>query len=99
MTLIEALEILGISEFAERIFKSNSHGELFHLEQYFMLAETIGTTDWFPIWFKDVVVLAVKEWARSESIFQHIGEILIEQYNIINTNIYLKQIEEAQDDK
>ena len=79
MDFKEALTILGIEEYAERIFNSNSHGELFHLQQYFALAETLGKTDWFADWFKQIVEFAEKEWERPESVFQHIHKILVEQ--------------------
>ena len=41
MTFKEALEYLGIEEYSERIFNSNSHGELFHLVDYIKTAEYI----------------------------------------------------------
>lgn len=77
MNFQEALKILGIEEYSLRIFKSNSHGELFHLHQYITIAKAIGKTDWFPIWFKEVVKFAEKHWERPESVFQHIDTILI----------------------
>ena len=76
MTFNEALTILGIEEYSERIFNSNSHGELFHLLQYFQLAEALGETDWFGEWFKKTVEIAEKEWKRPESVFQHISKLL-----------------------
>ena len=39
MNFKESLKILGIEDYAERIYSSNSHGELFHLQQYFILAD------------------------------------------------------------
>ena len=78
-TLPEALKILGIEEYGQRIFNSNSRGELSHVRQYFLLAEKVGTTKWFPEWFKSVVESAEKEWERPESVFQHISRILSEQ--------------------
>ena len=77
MTFIEALKILEIEEFKERIFNSNSHGELFHLEDYISIAETLGKTDWFSKWFKEIVSLAEQRWDRPESVFQHILELLL----------------------
>jgi hypothetical protein len=74
-TLPEALKILGIEEYGERIFKSNSSGELFHLKQYFILADSIGNTECFPKWFKSAVEIAEKEWKRPESVFQHIAKM------------------------
>lgn len=79
MEFKEALKILGIEKYAERIFNSNSHGELFHLQQYFVLAGLVGKTNWFARWFEAVVKQAEKEWKRPESVFQHIEKILIKQ--------------------
>ena len=81
MNLQEALKTLGIEQYAERIFKSNSHGELFHLQQYFTLAETLGETEWFADWFKEIVKWVEENWERPESVFQHIDKILVEQMN------------------
>lgn len=80
MNFQEALTVLGIEDYAERIFKSNSHGELFHLQQYFTLAETFKEdAKWFREWFVAVVEFAEKKWQRPESVFQHISKILFEQ--------------------
>lgn len=82
MNFKEALQELGIEEYAERIWKSNSHGELFHLEQYLNLAEVFKNSndkEWFSNWFKEVVKYAEENWERPESVFQHIGKILVEQ--------------------
>jgi hypothetical protein len=72
----EALQILGIEEYGQRILYSNSHGEIFHIYQYGCLAESIGSTTWFPLFFKGMVNLAEKEWTRPESVFQHVTKIL-----------------------
>ena len=59
MNFQEALKVLNIEDYAERIFKSNSHGELFHLQQYFTLAETFkDDSKWFREWFEAVVKFA-----------------------------------------
>lgn len=79
MNFNEALQILGIEDYAERIFKSNSHGELFHLQQYFQLAELLkGNASWFRVWFEKMVKWAEENWHRPESVFQHVLEILSE---------------------
>lgn len=77
-------EKLDISEYAERIFNSNSNGELSHLWDYAILAEHADTKDmsWFRPWFISVVEDAEKTWERPESVFQHIPQIL---------NIYLQE--------
>jgi len=75
----ECLKRLGIEKYGERIFSSNSHGELFHLADYHMLATTIDNKDnWFGKYFDGLVKWAEKEWERPESIFQHIPRMLTE---------------------
>lgn len=80
MSFEEALKTLGIEEYKERIFHSNSHGELFHLLDYIWLAE-----NWpqpkepeheFSIVFKKIVDFAQEKWERPESVFQHIPKML-----------------------
>ena len=74
MTFREALEKLGIQDFEERIFNSNSHGELFHLAQYGQLAEVLEEKDLelFRAWFLRLVASAEAKWNRPESIFQYV---------------------------
>ena len=79
MDFKQSLEKLGILEYAPRIFNSNSNGELFHLDQYFVLAEIYGDAPWFKEWFVDVVTYAEKNWKRPESVFQHIVTIMEQQ--------------------
>lgn len=82
MEFLEALKILNIEDYSERIFKSNSHGELFHLEQYCVIADAIkDSPDWFRSWFEYVVDCAESGWDRPESVFQHIDKILVEHCN------------------
>ena len=79
MNLKEALIELGIEDYGERIFKSNSHGELFHLGQYITLAEYLkGDKEKFRLWFEEVVKFAEDNWERPESVFQHIAKIFID---------------------
>ena len=84
----EALEYLGISEYSERIFKSNSSGELFHLGDYILLADAIKegkikeasgepASVWFRDWFIQIVDWS-QTWERPESIFQHMRRVLYE---------------------
>lgn len=42
MSFREAVRILNIEDFGERIFHSNSHGELFHLVDYIAIASIPG---------------------------------------------------------
>lgn len=76
MIFVEALKKLNIEDYCERIFNSNSHGELFHLWDYIMLAQTLDDASWFRPWFIETVSLAEKHWKRPESIFQHIPRML-----------------------
>jgi hypothetical protein len=79
VTFQEALKKLNIEDYGERIFNSNSHGELFHLYDYIVIAEAIGDdASWFRPWFIEIVELVEKTWARPESIFQHIPRALAE---------------------
>ena len=72
MTFEEALKTLNIEDYGERILNSNSHGELIHIADYFVLAEALGDAEWFREWFEDVVKRAEKSLTRPETIFQHI---------------------------
>jgi hypothetical protein len=78
MTFKEALQRLNIEDYGERIFNSNSHGELFHLQEYITIAEAFDDTTWFRDWFIEIVEYAEKNWKRPESIFQHIIRALKE---------------------
>ena len=75
ITFKQALEILGIEKYSQRIIDSNSRGELFHLTQYMNLATILGKGDWFVEWFESVVKFAEKNWERPESVFQHIEKV------------------------
>ena len=80
MNFQEALKILNIEEYGERIFRSNSHGELFHCIDYIYLADAFkDDAGWFREWFEIVIEQAEKNWNRPESVFQHIPKILKEQ--------------------
>jgi hypothetical protein len=82
MNFQEALKVLGIEDYAERILKSSSHGWVSHLQQYFTLAETFkGDAKWFRPWFEEVVKFAEENWQRPESVFQHISKILADTQN------------------
>ena len=76
MTFDEALKILDIEIYKNRIIHSNSHGELFHLADYILLAKYWNKKrnelpEFRPI-FVDIVTWAENTWERPESIFQHI---------------------------
>ena len=76
MTFNEVLKKLDIEDFADRIYNSNSHGELFHLYDYFLLASLSDDMTWFRPIFLDIVKQAEEKWDRPESVFQHIPKIL-----------------------
>jgi hypothetical protein len=81
MSLDEALKILNIEDYKERIVNSNSNGELFYLVQYIELAKLNRDNparDLFRGWFIDVVKYAEKHWERPESIFQWIDKVYID---------------------
>jgi hypothetical protein len=84
MTFNEALKELNIEDYAERIFHSNSHGELIHLMDYVLIAETFTDKSWFRDWFIMIVEHAEKHWKRPESIFQHIPRCLDEWEESMN---------------
>ena len=78
MTFGEALKALNIEDYGERIFNSNSRGELFHLADYIVLAESEMDLSWFRPWFVFWVEWAEKTWTRPESVFQHLPRMLEE---------------------
>ena len=79
MTFTESLNILGIQKYEQRILNSNSHGELMHLEQYFVMAKLFGNMEDFPKVFSEIVELAKEQWKRPESVYQHIAKIILSQ--------------------
>lgn len=86
MTFGEALKKLGIEEYGERIFNSNSHGELFHLQDYIHFAQVYDdeTAKLFQQWFVATVTQAEQVWERPESIFQHLPRMMEEQQTRIH---------------
>lgn len=76
MDFKEAFKKLGIEEYSERIFNSNSHGELFYLYDYIAIAKAMDDATWFKDWFSEVITFAENNWGRPESIFQHIPKML-----------------------
>lgn len=83
MTFEESLKILDIEEYGDRIFKSNSHGELFHLMDYIQIADAWkddeSAKEWFVGFFKGFVKHAEENWNRPESVFQHVLTALNQQ--------------------
>jgi hypothetical protein len=90
MSFQEALKFLNIEDFAERIFNSNSHGELFHLQDYISIAESFKNSNTdelvFRTWFLAVVKNAERTSPNPEFVFQHIQKILISYIENLNKN-------------
>jgi len=79
MSFTEALKILNIEDYRDRIFNSNSHGELFHLQDYITVAQLVqkeGDINKFREWFVELIKWAEDNWKRPESVFQHIIKCL-----------------------
>ena len=77
----DAFKFLGIEDYYERAYNSNSHGELFHLFDYVYMARRCKRPELYRKWFVGVVKWAEETWERPESIFQHIYQILREEAN------------------
>lgn len=71
MSFDAALRKLGIEDFKTRIITSNSKGELMHLTDYIVLAESLPDDSNFRAWFLSVVKYANKNWNRPKSVYQH----------------------------
>ena len=82
ITFGDALKLLNIEDFTERIFNSSSTGELMHVAEYGRIAEYFKDNDIplkkFRPWFLEIVRQAEEKWSRPESAFQHIGRIFSE---------------------
>ena len=81
MTFEEALKKLDIEDYGDRIFNSNSRGDLYHLQQYIDLAEALegeGELFKFRAWFTMIVSFAEEKWERPESVFQHIMRMFLD---------------------
>lgn len=80
MNFKEALKVLNIEDFGERIFNSNSRGELFHLGDYVTAAQIlqeVNVVDNFREEFLKVIKYAEKNLDRPETIFQHAPRIIL----------------------
>ena len=80
MNFKESLKILNIEDYEERIFNSNSHGELFHCFDYITVAQELEKKgkdiSWFRNAFKKAVKYAEENWERPESVFQHVFKMI-----------------------
>ncbi len=76
MEFKDALIKLNIEDYHDKIFNSNSRGELVHIYDYVLIAESTNELEWFRDWFIKIVEFARKNWERPDSVYQHIGKIL-----------------------
>lgn len=85
MNFIEALKYLKIEEYAERIFNSNSRGELFHLQDYIDLAEfcELYSEHYDTKDFKEMFVNMVNA-NNDDSIMQHIPSLVMSDTRLKN---------------
>ncbi len=78
-SLKDALKVLQIEDFEERIIHSSSRGELFHIIDYISLAksveEDLSVATEVEVVIRDAVSYAEKHWKRPESVFQHLREM------------------------
>lgn len=77
-TFDEAIKVLEIEEYRERICNSNSHGELSHLADYIHQAQGIRNISevlFFKAAFVSIVQWCEKNWTRPESCFQHMPKL------------------------
>ena len=77
---------LGIPEYTEAIFHSNSHGELMHTADYYEIQKGKKKSDlkWFRPLFLICDAYAKKNWERPESWYQHMPKMMQEMAEAIN---------------
>ena len=94
MNFNEALKKLNIEDYGDRIWHSNSHGELMHIADYVTAAERIGDD---ASWFRPIFLLCVeraKAWGRPESCFQHMPRLMPDEFGLrIGTFRYVEAAE------
>ena len=79
MTFGQALAKLGIEDYGERIWNSNSHGERMHCLEYIQMAQNIkGDAKWFRPLFEMCVKWTAENWSRPESCYQHMPQLMID---------------------
>lgn len=87
MSFADALKRLNIYDYGDRIFASNSRGELMHLGDYINMAtELKGDLSWFRPLFIQCVTFAESEWTRPESCFQHMPQMMHDMMVILAAN-------------
>lgn len=88
MQFRESLRVLGIEDYAERIWNSNSHGELSHTWDYIDMARAYnGHAKWFRPLFLEAVAFAQREWTRPESVFQHMPAMIKQICEVISSQV------------
>ena len=80
--------ILGIPEYTEAIFNSNSRGELFHTKDYYELAKRLNGRDpaIFVKCFKHYDEIAKRTWQRPQSWYQYLADCLNMAASDLNCN-------------
>lgn len=84
MKFRQALEVLDILEYGDRIWNSHSKGDLFHIQSYIDLAIYINSIEnkqeqkavvaIFKKNFVAFVNYAYNKWKRPQSVYQHVVE-------------------------
>lgn len=88
MTFKEALKKLNIEDYGERIFNSNSHGELIHLMDYIQMAQNIKSHGKeFRTLFEICVEFASENWGRPESCYQHMPRLMTDAAKVLSANV------------
>ncbi len=93
MTFCDALKTLNIEDYGDRIFNSNSSGELAHCQDYIDFAEEytrIECASEFRPLFLMYVKYAEQTWAHPEHCFQHLPRGLYDMC------VAIKQVESEQ---
>ena len=87
MTFKQALKKLNIEDYGERIWHSNSHGELMHIWDYISMAQNIeGDAKWFRPLFEMCVKWTAENWSRPESCYQHMPRLMSDFAKALSPN-------------
>ena len=90
MSFGEALKILNIEDYAERIYDSNSCGELGHCLDFIAIADFYSKNKLDISWFRPTFIYCVnfaeKSWSRPASCFQHIPRMIDSLIESIKNN-------------
>jgi len=83
MTFQDACKKLDIEDYADRIWRSNSYGELSHLSYYIQLAESDEDLSWFRPLFLECVSFVHRTWKRPESVYQHMDKMIPDLIKVV----------------